>query len=250
LTIPDTWEVEISKNKNNKESWERLLKENKLGALALLRNLRNMQNANVDMALIKTAIENMKTERVLPYRFIAAAKYAPMIESTIEATMIKCFEGRQKLLGDTIILVDVSGSMKDPISEKSDMTRMEAACGLAILARETFKDVKIFTFSNELTIVPDRHGFALRDSIINSQSHSGTYLGRALNVINDKFAYDRLICITDEQSHDTIPNPKVIGYIINVASCKNGIGYGPWTHISGWSESVLDYIVESENSTK
>jgi len=29
---------------------------------------------------------------------------------------------------------------------------------------------------------------------------------------------------------------------INVASYKNGVGYGKWTHIDGWSESVIDYI--------
>jgi len=29
---------------------------------------------------------------------------------------------------------------------------------------------------------------------------------------------------------------------INVASYKNGVGYGKWTHIDGWSESVIEYI--------
>ena len=33
-----------------------------------------------------------------------------------------------------------------------------------------------------------------------------------------------------------------MGYVINVASCKNGVGYGKWTHIDGWSESVIEYI--------
>jgi hypothetical protein len=32
------------------------------------------------------------------------------------------------------------------------------------------------------------------------------------------------------------------GYVINVASYKNGVGYGRWTHIDGWSESVVEYI--------
>jgi len=27
-----------------------------------------------------------------------------------------------------------------------------------------------------------------------------------------------------------------------VASYKNGVGYGKWTHIDGWSVSVIDYI--------
>jgi 60 kDa SS-A/Ro ribonucleoprotein len=30
--------------------------------------------------------------------------------------------------------------------------------------------------------------------------------------------------------------------MINVASYTNGVGYGAWTHIDGWSEAVIDYI--------
>jgi hypothetical protein len=35
-------------------------------------------------------------------------------------------------------------------------------------------------------------------------------------------------------------------YVINVASYKNGVGYGKWTHIDGWSESVIEYVRELE----
>ena len=49
LTTPDTWEVALSSSGADKrEAWERLLREQKLGALALLRNLRNMREAGVD----------------------------------------------------------------------------------------------------------------------------------------------------------------------------------------------------------
>ena len=30
--------------------------------------------------------------------------------------------------------------------------------------------------------------------------------------------------------------------MVKLASYKNGIGYGKWTHIDGWSESVVEYI--------
>ncbi len=39
-----------------------------------------------------------------------------------------------------------------------------------------------------------------------------------------------------------MPNAKGHGYIINVASYKNGVRYGAWTHIDGWSEAVIEYI--------
>jgi len=75
-----------------------------------------------------------------------------------------------------------------------------------------------------------------------SQRHNGTYLGKAVEELNRKEKYDRLIVITDEQAHDTVPAPNGKGYVINVASYKNGVGYGKWTHIDGWSESVIEYI--------
>jgi len=60
--------------------------------------------------------------------------------------------------------------------------------------------------------------------------------------------YDRLIVLTDEQAHDTVPPPSGRGAIINVAPYRQGVGYGAWTHIDGWSESVIDYIRETEKS--
>jgi 60 kDa SS-A/Ro ribonucleoprotein len=30
--------------------------------------------------------------------------------------------------------------------------------------------------------------------------------------------------------------------MINVASFQNSVGYGKWTRIDGWSESVVEYI--------
>jgi 60 kDa SS-A/Ro ribonucleoprotein len=90
--------------------------------------------------------------------------------------------------------------------------------------------------------VPARRGFALRDAIDVSQRHNGTELGNAVTGLNRKEKYDRLIVITDEQAHDTVPAPHGQGYVINVASYKNGVGYGKWTHIDGWSEAVVEYI--------
>ena len=39
-----------------------------------------------------------------------------------------------------------------------------------------------------------------------------------------------------------VPAPRGKGYVINVASYKNGVGYGAWTHIDGWSESVVEFV--------
>jgi 60 kDa SS-A/Ro ribonucleoprotein len=242
LTTPDTWEVALSSGADKREAWERLLREQKLGSLALLRNLRNMREAGVDEALVLNALREMSTARVLPFRFLAAARHAPRWEEALEQAMLRSVASTEKLPGRTIALVDVSGSMTAPLSRRSEMQRTDAAYGLAVLLREIGGQVAVFSFSDSLVEVPARRGFALRDAIDTSQPHNGTYLGQALEELNRKEKYDRLIVVTDEQAHDTVPAPHGKGYVINVASYKNGVGYGKWTHIDGWSESVIEYI--------
>lgn len=243
LPTPDTWEVGISATKNKQGEWTRLLQEEKLGALALLRNLRNMQQADVSSSLIKEALRNIKTDRVLPFRFLAALRYGPQFASELDAAMLKCTANLPKLSGTTVVLVDVSGSMYGrPLSAKSDMDRSDAAAGLAVLAREVSDNPRVFTFSRLLKEIPNYRGLALVSAVHDSQTHSSTFLGQAIKELNASVKYDRLIVITDEQSGDAVPNPLSKGYVINVASNKNGIGYGQWMHIDGWSERVLDYI--------
>jgi hypothetical protein len=242
LATPDTWEVALSSGADKREAWERLLGEQKLGALALLRNLRNMREAGVDEGLMLEALTAMNASRVLPFRFLAAARYAPHWEEALEKAMLKSVAGQRKLPGRTIVLVDVSGSMTAPLSKRSDMQRTDAAYGLAVLVREIAEKVAVYSFSDGVVEVPARRGFALRDAIDASQLHNSTRLGNAVEWLNKNERYDRLIVITDEQAHDVVPAPKGKGYVINVASYKNGVGYGKWTHIDGWSESVIEYV--------
>jgi hypothetical protein len=131
--------------------------------------------------------------------------------------------------------------MTAPLSRRSEMQRTDAAYGLAVLLREIAEKVAVYSFSDDLVEVPARRGFALRDAIDASQRHNSTQLGKAIEALNRE-ACDRLIVITDEQAHDRVPAPNGKGYVINVASYKNGVGYGRWMHIDGWSESVIEYI--------
>ena len=180
LATPDTWEVALSAGADKREAWERLLREQKLGALALLRNLRNMREAGVDESLVLAALSAMSTTRVLPFRFLAAARYAPQWEEALEQIMLKSVAGQPKLAVRTIVLVDVSGSMTAPLSHRSEMQRTDAAYGLAVLVREIAEKAAVFSFSDRIVEVPARRGFALRDAIDASQPHSGTLLGNAV----------------------------------------------------------------------
>lgn len=244
LTVPDTWEVELSGGKDKKETFERLMKEGKLGYLALLRNLRNMVKAGVDADLVKTTIlARNGANRVLPFRYVAAARAAPQFERELDASLCAAIGEMPKLSGKSLVLVDVSGSMGRRISAKSDMKRIDAGAALAAMING---DVRMFTFSNQTVEVPPRLGMAGVDAIINSQGHGGTDLGGAIDHVNEIKA-DRLIVITDEQSQSHVGDPlHERSYLINVASNQNGIGYGKWVHIDGFSESVLRFIYEFE----
>ena len=265
LAIPDTWEVNLSAGADKKETFTRLIKEKKLGALAMLKNLRNMVEAGVDDEVIKQGIMGMKTDKVLPFRFITAARYAPRFESVLEAKMLENVkENYKKLDGKTILVLDTSGSMCGQLSGKSELNRLDAAKAIAILIRELCDDIRIYiTAGNDSSrihstgLVPDRHGFALCDAIEKvkpAHGGGGVFLVQCMDYIYSKEKdADRIIVITDEQDCDTKLRPeecKVFGnnfnYLINIASEKNGVGYKNWTHIDGFSESVIDYMLAYE----
>lgn len=251
LATPDTWESNLVAGKDKKETFERLINEGNLGYFALVRNLRGMLEAGVDDTLVRQAILARKggAEKLLPFRFTAAARAAPVFERELDTSLLANIAAMPKLEGKTVVLVDVSGSMESKMSAKSDMTRMDAAATLASVING---DVRVFSFSNDMKEVPPRKGMAGVDAIISSQSHGGTELGRAVRATAG-IPHDRLIVITDEQSHDVVHSPPkdVKSYLINVASNRNGVAYGGWTaHIDGFSESVIKFIYELEASNE
>src|SRR6185312_3090247 len=131
------------------------------------------------------------------------------------------------------------------LSRKSDMTRSDAAACVAIVARGLGKAVRGFVFRDNGVEVATRAGMALRDVISTATRKGSTQLGAAVKMVSD-LPHDRLIVITDEQSADRVPEPKGLGYMINVASNRNGVGYGKWLHVDGWSDAVMRFICERE----
>lgn len=249
LETPDTWETELSAGADKRKTFERLLREGKLGYLALLRNLRNMNDAGVDRELVIDALRVRKgAQWVLPFRYIAAARAAPTFERAIDEALLASIEEMPKLRGHTVVMIDVSRSMNAKLSGKSDMRRVDAAAALGAMFPG---DVSLVTFSNYLVEVPARKGMAGVDAIMKSQDHNGTQLIGAVRMVNEQYKYDRLVVISDEQAaadHSRLPLPKGNAYMINVASAKNGVGYDKgWTHIDGFSEAIFSFISETEN---
>lgn len=244
LPAPDTWEVALSGGGDKRATFERLIAENKLGYLALLRNLRNMDQAGVDEALVREAILARKgAHRVLPFRYVAAARAAPRFEPWLDEALMEAVLEGPVFGGRTIVLVDVSGSMDARLSAKSDLTRIDAAAALASVVPG---DLRVFTLSDRVVEVPARRGMAGVDAVIRSQAHSGTELGKAVAHAN-RLPHDRLIVVTDEQAAAPVPAPKAkLAYMVNVASARNGVGYGQWTHIDGFSEAVIRFMHQHE----
>jgi hypothetical protein len=253
LPIPDTWETQLSAGKDKREVFTRLLQEGKLGYLALLRNLRNMSQAGVSADLVRSAILARRgASRVLPFRYIAAARHAPQFEPELDSALITAVKDMAQFSGRTLILVDVSGSMADPLSSKSDLSRMDAAATLAAV----FPGEKIvYSFSEREIRIPSRVGMSGVEKIISSQEHSGTYLGRSLRSAVKKLqdsgeSFDRVVVITDEQAEGRVDHvPGKLCYMINVASNKNGVGFGPWVRINGFSENIFRFMKSHEEDS-
>lgn len=273
LQTPNTWEVRISAcgNDSNRKKgvWEDLIKTNQLGAMAFLRNLRNMEEVGVVEEVMEYGFANIKTEWLLPINYIMAAKASPRYEKQIEELMLRSLYSLQKLPGYTIFVVDVSGSMGQTISSKSQASRVDVAATMAMMASEVCEKVSIYvTAGNDGTrvhktlLVPNgRRGFGLIEKIKTYFNNGKDYLGgggiftrQCLDYIRgeEKARPDRIIVFSDSQDCDlvkTLPSPfGRYNYICDVSSHSRGINYkGVWTaEISGWSEHFLTYIAAME----
>lgn len=246
LTTPDTWEVAISCGADKKETFTRLIKANKLGYMALLRNLRNMEEAGVDRKLVEDAILALRgAHNVLPFRFLAAARQVPSFDAVLSKAMVANAKQMPTLTGLTVVCVDNSGSMGGKVSAKSIMTRSDVAGTLAGVIQS--ERVRVIAFGTTCMEVPHRPGLAQVDAIQRAAVGMGTEMGVAVHMANAMGA-DRIIVISDEQTAGRVPRPNAkYAYGINVASYQNGVTYGDgWTHLDGWSDGVLRYVASAE----
>lgn len=138
------------------------------------------------------------------------------------------------------------------------MRRVDAAGALAAIARERCEEVSIYATA----LVPSRKGMALvekfrQQGFVSELGGGGIFLAQCLDFIAKKEDQeaDRIIVFTDEQDCDLKLRPDQANafgkrnYLVNISVEKNGIGYKPkWTHIDGFSESILDYVLAVESN--
>jgi hypothetical protein len=268
LEVPDTWEVALSAHGNQAAVWQRLIEENKLGALAFLRNLRNMKKADVDHHVMRQGFAQLRSQMLLPLNFLAAVSHAPEFAKEIEALMMKTYQRLPKLQGYTVFVVDVSGSMGARISGKSDFTRVKVAQAMALLAANQCERIDIFAtagsdarrgHATEKIAYPES-GFGLLKQIdekMRKLGGGGIFTRQCLEYIRTQVSGtpDRIIVFSDSQDCDAtnkVPKPFAKhNYIVDVSAHKRGINYkGVWTaEVCGWSEHFLTYIASLEGNT-
>ena len=145
LKSTDTWESKLSKagqDASNEEelsqlksdSWGELLTTKKIGYFALLKNLRNIINQApkfIGIACdILTDEKLIKSSRILPFRFSTAYEEISKLGSSSDVRMV--LTALQQALdisainipkfdGETLVVLDVSGSMAGKPSEISSL---------------------------------------------------------------------------------------------------------------------------------
>ena len=216
LKSSDTWESKLSKagqEASNEEelsqlkadAWGELLVTKKIGYFALLRNLRNILNQApqfVGLACdILTDERMIRTSRVLPFRFktaydeiynnfgYASSKETRDVLVAIDKALGISVSNVPVFDGDTLVVLDVSGSMS---GKPSDIASLFGA----ILAKSNNCDVMTFaTNANYANYNPSDSLLTIKNSF--HFSGGGTNFKDIFLKANRK--YDRIVILSDMQ---------------------------------------------------
>jgi 60 kDa SS-A/Ro ribonucleoprotein len=225
-TLPpaDTWEVELSKNGNNKETWERLMSEDKLWALATIRNLRNMVKVWVDPV---PYLEKIKWSDIFPFQAIQAIDALEQenmlswpIHDTVLKNVKKSFEFISKAYDWKIAIgIDLSWSMYGTsVSKLSKLDLAKMACYYWALLSEVSEKSDLFLWWSNCEKVDNR--VSISDLL--QRWKGGTNISSFTNMIKD-WDYDYAIILTDWQIGDHCKNEAKKTIIWNLSDYSNTI---------------------------
>lgn len=204
-------------------AWEAIIPS--MGYMALLRNLRNFDEAGVSDEVADTVArrladpEQVARSRQLPMRFYSAHRAAPSLRwgHALEKALTASLGNIPALPGRTLILVDTSSSMDEGFSRDGTLRRWDAAAlfGIALGQRCTAADV--VSFSSARYYLHDApgaktKGFPMRrgESLLRAVGRwkdGGWFLGGGTDTaaaLREEFSgHDRVVIVTDEQAgHD------------------------------------------------
>jgi hypothetical protein len=265
---------------NKAKLWEALIPS--MGYMALLRNLRNFSQAGISNVAADTVMQRImdpdevKRSRQLPMRFLSAYRAAGSDlrwSWPLECALNHSLGNIPQLTGQTLILVDTSGSMKAPLSARSDLKRWDAAAvfGIALGRRCVSADVVSFSDRQRNWLGYDRRNdrrgtgssvvFPIRQdtsllAAISRWEEGGYFLDGGTDTAaavrtHLKPHHTRLVILTDEQSRTDI-NPYVPAdvklHVINVAGYRLGqtnTERNRWTY-GGLSDNVFHVMMHVE----
>ncbi len=213
LKSTETWESKLSKAGQIAESeedlaqlkadaWDELISTRKIGYFALLRNLRNIitQSPKSVKAACELLVDEkmIKNSRVLPFRFSTAYEEISNLGSSKEVRDVLVAINQAldisvcnvpKFDGETLVVMDVSGSMSGKPSEIASLFG-------AILAKVNNCDVMTFSTNAQYKQYnPMDSVLTIRGSF--RYSGGGTNFRSIFEKANKK--YDRIIILSDMQ---------------------------------------------------
>ena len=216
------------------EAWEAIIPS--MGVMALVRNLRNFDNAKISDAAIDAVIakitspEDVAAARLFPYQTWAAYREAPSdnwkraLGKTLDLTAPNV-----PALDHTLVLIDTSGSMQMPVSGRSKMARVEVAAVMAMTTWKRSSDVDVVIFGHDSARASFERGASVLAGVseivaaVGRVGHS-TYGHTAMAAHFDPKRHRRVVMFTDDQQHDagqvSVDHIPVI-YTFNLA------GYAP-----------------------
>ena len=246
LPTPYTWETELSavgqgtyateadRQTAIRQTWEILIESGKLGYMALLRNLRNIMEANVSAAMVERVCDTLADRfavarsKQLPFRFLAAYREVKALQSGHVANVLVALEtaiahSAVNLRGfgpDTrvVLACDVSGSMQQPISARSKVLLYDVGLVLSMLLQSRCQNVITGMFGNVWKRISLPRGPVLRnvDELYQREGEVG-YATNGHLVVEElllrREAVDKVLLFTDCQLWNTAGDGGVFGRI-------------------------------------
>ncbi|MFE7954362.1 TROVE domain-containing protein [Streptomyces sp. NPDC057413] len=207
----------------DKQAWEAIIPS--MGYMALLRNLRNFDEAGVSDEVAETVArrladpEQVARSRQLPMRFYSAYRAAPSLRwgHALEKALTASLSNIPSLPGRTLILVDTSSSMNAGFSRDGTLMRWDAAALFGVALGQRCAAADVVSFSSARYYLHDAPGaktkaFPLQrgESLLRAVGRwrdGGWFLGGGTDTaaaLRQEFGgHDRVVIVTDEQAgHD------------------------------------------------
>lgn len=209
-----TWEDALSlggqHGLDKRRLWEAMIPS--MNYMALLRNLRNFDQAGISELLVQYVVtkltdpDEVERSRQFPSRFVSALKAVQSFRwhQTLETAVNLACRNVPVLPGRTLVLVDVSGSMRATVSDKSGLSRMEVGSlfGAMLASRAGNATLVAFGTQHESFGTPPAGSSVLR--LAQDVQGAGARLGWGTNTepaLRATFdGHDQVFVFTDEQS--------------------------------------------------